>query len=92
MATNSNKISKQWIPETRDDFRVFLDKTGFSDPEQLGERYLRFTYPKCLIMSIVILSVGLKKRSTSTIRQTISTLQKSSGSAIRRKPIFIPKV
>ena len=63
MATKSNKISKRWIRETRDDFRAFLDETDFPDPERLGERGPKFTYPEWLIMFIAILSVKLKIKS-----------------------------
>ncbi len=31
MATKSNKICEQWIRETRNDFRAFLDETDFPD-------------------------------------------------------------
>ena len=63
MATKSNKISKRWIRETRDDFRTFLDETNFPDPERLGERGPKFKYPEWLIMFIAILSVKLKIKS-----------------------------
>ena len=63
MATKSNKISKQWIRETRSDFRAFLDETDFPDPERLGERGPKFKYPEWLIMFIAILSVKLKIKS-----------------------------
>ncbi len=63
MATKSNKISKQWIRETRGDFRAFLDETDFPDPERLGERGPKFKYPEWLIMFIAILSVKLKIKS-----------------------------
>ena len=35
MATKSDKISKRWIRETRDDFRTFLDETNFPDPREV---------------------------------------------------------
>ena len=63
MATKSNKISARWIRETRNDFRAFLDETNFSDPDRLGERGPKFTYPEWLIMFIAILSVKLKIKS-----------------------------
>jgi len=63
MAKKSNKISPQWISETRDDFRAFLDETDFPDPERLGERGPKFRYPEWLIMFIAILSVKLKIKS-----------------------------
>ena len=60
MAEKSNKISTRWIRETRNDFRDFLDDTDFPDPERLGERGPKFTYPEWLIMFIAVLSVKLK--------------------------------
>ena len=63
MATKSNKISARWIRETRNDFRAFLDETNFPDPDRLGERVPKFTYPEWLIMFIAILSVKLKIKS-----------------------------
>ena len=60
MARKSNKISTRWIRETRDDFRAFLDKTDFPDPERLRERGPAFKYPEWLIMFIAILSFKLK--------------------------------
>lgn len=63
MAKKSNKISVQWIRETRDDFRAFLDETDFPDPQRLGERGPIFVYPEWLIMFIAILSVKLKVKT-----------------------------
>jgi len=63
MATKSNKISARWIRETRNDFRAFLDETNFPDPDRLGGRGPKFTYPEWLIMFIAILSVKLKIKS-----------------------------
>jgi len=60
MTPKANKISTCWIRQTRDDFRAFLDETGFPDPERLGERGPKFRYPEWLIMFIAILSVKLK--------------------------------
>ena len=60
MAKQSNKIATRWIRETRKEFRAFLDETDFPDPQRLGERGPKFTYPEWLIMFIAILSVKLK--------------------------------
>jgi hypothetical protein len=60
MAKKSNKISTDWIRETRDDFRAFLEETDFPDPERIGERGPTFKYPEWLIMFIAIMSVKLK--------------------------------
>ena len=69
MAKKTNKISVQWISETRDDFRAFLDDTNFPDPERLGERAPKFRYPEWLIMFIAILSVKLKIKSYGQIHK-----------------------
>ena len=60
MAKPANKISDEWIRETREFFREFLDETGFPDPERLGERGPTFRYPEWIIMFIAVLSVKLK--------------------------------
>ena len=71
MAQKSNKISTRWIRETRNDFRAFLDETNFPDPERLGERGAKFTYPEWLIMFIAVLSVKMKIKSYVQIHKTI---------------------
>ena len=63
MARKANKISTNWIRETGEVFRDFLDETNFPDPERLGERGPKFKYPEWLIMFIAILSVKLKVKS-----------------------------
>ena len=63
MPRKANKISNRWIRETREAFRDFLDETNFPDPERMGERGPKFTYPEWLIMFIAILSVKLKVKS-----------------------------
>ena len=63
MPRKANKISTRWIRETREAFREFLDETDFPDPERMGERGPKFTYPEWLIMFIAILSVKLKVKS-----------------------------
>ena len=45
MAIKSNKISKQWIRETRGDFRDFLDETDFPDPERPSSVALNSNIP-----------------------------------------------
>ena len=44
MTRKANKISSQWIRETRKAFRDFLDETNFPDPERFGERGPVFKY------------------------------------------------
>ena len=60
MVKKSNKISRRWISETCDEFRAILDETNFPDPQRIGERGPKFTYPEWLIMFIAILSVKMK--------------------------------
>ncbi len=71
MARQSNKISTRWIRDTRNDFRAFLNETDFPDPERLGERGPKFTYPEWLIMFIAILSVKLKIKSYVQIHKAV---------------------
>ena len=71
MAEKSNKISTRWIRETRNDFRDFLDETDFPDPERLGERGPKFTYPEWLIMFIAVLSVKLKIKTYVQIHKAV---------------------
>ena len=71
MAQKSNKISTRWIRETRNDFRAFLDETDFPDPERLGERGPKFTYPEWLIMFIAVLSVKMKIKSYVQIHKAV---------------------
>ena len=54
------KINGEWIKETREYFRNFLDETGFPDPEWYGERGPKFTYPEWLIMFIGLVAVKMK--------------------------------
>ena len=70
MAKKSNKISTQWIAETRDDFIAFLKETDFPNPDRLGERGPTFKYPEWLIMFIAILTVKLKIKSYVQIHKT----------------------
>lgn len=42
MTKKSNKISTDWIRETRDDFKAFLEETDFPDPERIEERRQRW--------------------------------------------------
>ena len=71
MVKKSNKISTRWIRETRNDFRAFLDETDFPDPERLGERGPKFTYPEWLIMFIAVLSVKMKIKSYVQIHKAV---------------------
>jgi hypothetical protein len=63
MARRAKKISENWILETRELFRDFLDETEFPDPERLGERGPKFKYPEWIIMFIAVMSVKLKLKT-----------------------------
>ena len=71
MAEKSTKISTRWIRQTHNNFRAFLDETDFPDPERLGERGPKFTYPEWLIMFIAILSVKLKIKTYVQIHKAV---------------------
>lgn len=70
MAKRSNKISMRWIRQTCNEFRTFLDETGFPYPQRLGERGPALKYPEWLIMFIAVLSVKLKIKSYVQIHKT----------------------
>ncbi len=87
MAAKSNKISTRWIRETRSDFRAFLDETDFPDPERLGERGPKFTYPEWLIMFIAIVSVKLKIKTYVQIHKTVIKYWDVIAEGLDLKPI-----
>jgi hypothetical protein len=71
MAKGAKRISEEWIVETRELFREFLDETGFPDPERLGERGPKFKYPEWLIMFVAVLSVKLKIKTYVQIHKMV---------------------
>lgn len=72
MAKNKvNKLSPEWIYQTRKDFRSFLKETRFPNPVRLGERGPEFRYPEWLIMFIAILSVKCKLKSFLAIHRMV---------------------
>jgi hypothetical protein len=87
MGKKSNKISTQWIRETRTAFREFLDETDFPDPERLGERGPTFKYPEWLIMFIAILSVKLKIKTYIQIHKMTVTYWDLIAEGFNFKPI-----
>ena len=87
MATKSNKISEQWIRETRDDFRAFLDETDFPDPQRLGERGPKFQYPEWLIMFVAILSIKSKVKSYVQIHRMAMQYWDQIAAGLDLKPI-----
>jgi hypothetical protein len=66
------KVSPEWIRETREDFRSFLDETDFPDPERLGQRGPTLFYPEWLIMFIAILSVKYKRKTYLAIHRMVA--------------------
>lgn len=60
MEEPTKKLNPEWVRETRDYFKAFLDETGFPHPERNGTRGSRFEYPEWLIMFIAVLSVQCK--------------------------------
>ena len=87
MTKKTNKISAQWILETRNDFRAFLDETNFPDPQRLGERGPAFTYPEWLIMFIAILSVKLKIKTYVQIHKMAVAYWEHIAEGLDLKPI-----
>ena len=72
MAKKISKLSREWIRQTRTDFRKFLDETGFPDPKREdGARGPEFHYPEWLIMFIAVLSVKNKLKSYVAIHRMV---------------------
>ena len=65
------KISPEWIEHTREQFRSFLDETGFPDPERMGQRGPAFKYPEWLIMFIAVCAVKFKRKSYLAIYRMV---------------------
>ena len=63
MKESVKKLNPEWVRESRDYFKSFLDETGFPHPERNGTRGSKFDYPEWLIMFIAILSVKCKVKS-----------------------------
>ncbi len=63
------KVSPEWIKQTREDFRSFLDETGFPDPERMGQRGPAFTYPEWLIMFIAVCAVKFNRKTYLAIHR-----------------------
>jgi len=87
MTKKANKISTQWILETRIAFRAFLTETGFPDPERMGERGPTFTYPEWLIMFIAVLSVKFKLKSYVRIHKMVTQYWDIITQGLDLKPI-----
>jgi len=66
-----NKISDNWIRQTRDEFHSFLEGTGFPNPVRQGKRGPEFVYPEWLIMFIAVVSVKCKLRAYIAIHRLV---------------------
>jgi hypothetical protein len=66
------KVSPEWIRQTREDFRSFLDETDFPDPERLGQRGPKLFFPEWLIMFIAIVSVKYKRKTYLAIHRMVT--------------------
>lgn len=60
MAQPTPKLNPEWIKESLDDFKEFLEMTQFPHPSRNGFRGSKFSYPEWLIMFIAVLSVKCK--------------------------------
>ena len=65
------KVSRDWIRQTRKDFREFLKETKFPNPRRLGERGPELRYPEWLIMFIAILAVKYKRKTYLAIHRMV---------------------
>ena len=72
MAKLINKISREWIRQTRKDFRAFLTATKFPNPSRMGARGPEFQYPEWLIMFIAILAVKCKCKTYLAIHRLMT--------------------
>ena len=87
MARRAKKISANWILETRELFRDFLDETDFPDPERLGERGPTFKYPEWIIMFIAVMSVKLKLKTYVQIHKMAMQYWDIIAKDLELKPI-----
>lgn len=88
MSTKSiHKLSREWILQTRADFRSFLDETKFPDPERMGSRGPSFHFPEWLIMFIAILAVKAKVKSYVGIHRLVGEYWNVISKGLRLKKI-----
>ena len=71
MKPRPSKLNPEWVRETRDDFRSFLDSTDFPEPDRNGTRGSRFSYPEWMIMFIAVLSVKCKVKTYIGIHRMV---------------------
>lgn len=83
----TNKISREWISQTKEDFLLFLKETNFPHPTRLGERGPGFRYPEWLIMFIAILAVKCKKKTYIAIHKLAKEYWDVIAQGLDLKPI-----
>ena len=83
----AKKNSKNWIEQTRDFFREFLNETDFPDPDRSGERGPKFYYPEWVIMFIAVLSVKLKIKTYIQIHKMAMAYWDLIANDLNLKPI-----
>ena len=87
MAKSVGKISHEWIRETKTYFRMFLEETGFPEPERDGIRGPKFDYPEWLIMFIAVLSVKCKLKHYVRIHRFVKEYWDTIGEGLNLKMI-----
>lgn len=63
------KLNPDWVRQTRDYFKEFLEVTKFPHPNRNGARGSKFDYPEWLIMLISVLAVKAKVKAYTKIHQ-----------------------
>lgn len=87
MGKPAARISQKWIQQSRQQFRNFLDDTGFPDPVREGQRGPVFYYPEWLIMFIAVLSVKLKLKSYVQIHKMAMQFWDQIAAGLDLEPI-----
>lgn len=84
-----SKLNPEWVRDTRDSFKAFLDETNFPHPQRDGARGSRFEYPEWLIMFIAILSVKAKVKNYLAIHRMVMHYWDviASGTPVVNRPI-----
>jgi hypothetical protein len=86
-AKPAGKLSREWIKQTRKQFREFLNQTHFPDPKREGARGPEFEYPEWLIMFIAILAVKCKLKHYIAIHRMVREYWDAIGEKLKLKPI-----
>jgi hypothetical protein len=87
MPKQTRKLNSEWIRETRESFRHFLDMTKFPHPARNGTRGSAFDYPKWLIMFIAILAVKGKVKTYLGIHRLALQYWDIIAEGLNLKPI-----